>query len=230
MNNAHLHPSKLMDEDLARLQALLARLWDGVDSRLEGVIERLEATQSPRDAVGRREKRDTVAEDRREIERQTLRLIALRQPVADDLRLVMATLLAAVELESVADHAASISKRLNACPLQDDEQARDDLARLARLARASLRDLRPALGHRDAGLASGIIKRDKDINSLHRALAKRFKRRMTEAPQSVEECAELLLVCKSLERAGDHVKQAASHIQALVEGPAWRRSPRLATA
>lgn len=230
MNNALLHPSKLMDEDLARLQALLARLWDGVDSRLGVIVERLEAPERSKAGLDWRASGDMVAQDRQEIERQTLRLIALRQPVADDLRLVMATLLAAVELESVADHAASIYKRLNACSLQDDELAREDLARLARLAQASLRDLRPALGHRDAGLASRIIKRDKDINSLHRTLAERFKRRMTEVPQAVEECSQLLLVCKSLERAGDHVKHVAAHIQALVEGPAWRCSPPLATA
>lgn len=216
------HPCKLMEDDLARLQALLARLWDEADSRLSAVVECLETAGQPASGFVK----SAIVLDRQEIERQTLRLIALRQPVADDLRFVMATLLASVELEGVADHASSVLKRLRACALLDEIQAREPLARLAGLALAALRDLREALGQRDPGQASRIVKRDKDINGLHSALSARLRQRMTEAPETAEECSHLLLVCKSLERVGDHVKHVAARIQLLEERPELR----LATA
>lgn len=154
----------------------------------------------------------------REVDGMTVRLLALRQPVALDLRLIVAALKMAIDLERIADYAANVARRvedLNQVPMEEPISL---IVRMGRHAQQMLADALRAYLSRDADLAREVWRRDDELDRMYTALLCSLRNYMTSDRHAITPCSHLLLVAKCMERMGDHVTNIAEHIQFLVGG------------
>jgi phosphate transport system protein len=155
------------------------------------------------------------------IEEDAIALIARRQPLAVDLRHVMAAIRIASNLERAGDLASNIAKRaLAVAPNRLPEAFAEPLQRMAELAQLQLHDAREAFVARDAERARGVWEHDTTIDALHTVLFKDIVQAMTDDQAPTLDLAHLLFVIKNIERVGDHATNIAENVVYLVSGHA----------
>ncbi len=221
------HTNRRYDEQLAQLrEALLAmgelvdaQIRDGVDCFL-GCDRARAAAVAARDAEVNR--LDTEIDDR------CVGVLALNQPAAVDLRLIMAALKITTDLERVGDQAASICSRLVEPAHLAALGVDDELARMARLARAMVRESLDALANLDATRAKAVIVRDDELDGLHHALLNRVLAVMIDEPGGIGPGTRVVFVSRSLEQIGDHATNIAEAVVFMVEGRDIRHRERRA--
>jgi phosphate transport system protein len=155
-------------------------------------------------------------EDR--IDDAAVRLIALRQPMAIDLREVIAALKISSDLERIGDYAANVAKRsiaLNQAPPVPSASA---IPRLARLVQNILKDTLDAYGERDAERAIDVWHRDEEVDEMYTGLFRELLTYMMEDVRNITPCTHLLFIAKNIERMGDHATNIAEIIHFLVTG------------
>ena len=171
--------------------------------------------------LGRTVKAQDEALDRLadKIETDAISLIARRQPLAVDLRQMMAAIRIAANLERAGDLASNIAKRAIAvAPNRLPEQFAEPLERMTELALIQLRDARLAFVSHDAERAHGVWEHDAAIDTLHTILFKDIVQAMSEKEDSTLDLAHLLFVIKNIERIGDHATNIAENVVYLVRG------------
>jgi phosphate transport system protein len=153
-----------------------------------------------------------------EIEDQVVRLLATQQPMARDLRLLMAALKIANDLERVGDHAVNIAQsaeRLLAAPAIVPEP---EIVEMARMARRMLADALDAFVRTDAQAGRAVCKRDDQVDALHDSVFRILLTHMMETPHIISAAMELFLVSRNLERVADLATNVAEDVVFLVEG------------
>jgi phosphate transport system protein len=168
----------------------------------------------------------------REVSQDVLRLLALRQPMARDLREVYGALRISADIERIGDYAKNVAKRsivLNEAALVPAASA---LPELAKTANALVRDAMTAFHERDATLALAVRSRDVELDELYTRLFRELLTYMVEDPRTITSCAHLLFIGKNIERIGDHATNIAeySHFIASGEMPAEDREKADATS
>lgn len=211
------HISRSYDEELGRLSHLIMEMGGMVERQIAEAVQAL----SRRDG----ELADrVVAGDRRIDDRETeavnlvLRLLALRQPLATDLRAIVVALKIAGDLERMGDYAKNIAKR--ARPLSAGfvvEPARA-VPRAARLVEVMLHDVLDAYVQGDAAKAIRARAADAEVDALYSSLFRDLLTCMIEDSRSITACTHLLFVAKNIERMGDHVTNIAESVHFLVTG------------
>lgn len=205
------HTVKAFDDDLTRLQGLVSDMGARAAIAIELAMTAL--SQRDRDAAT-----EIVLADRRidelemEVERFTVQTIALRAPMADDLRSMIAALKIAAVLERVGDYAKSIAKRV---PLLSAARTIESIPLLVSMSEIVCEMLRDALGAyvtRDSVLAQDVCRRDKAVDDFYNAIFRALTTYMMENPRSISEAAHLMFVAKNLERAGDHATNVAEMV------------------
>ncbi len=172
--------------------------------------------------------REVIAQDRAingmrvQVDEDTINLIALRQPLASDLRLIMSLANTATDLERIGDGAKKIARMTlkiyeGACSPPRSGQLRD-VAPMAELALTLLRDSLAALAGLAVEQALGIIRRDQELDEEFQCALRRQVTYMMEDPRSIGIGFNVIFVIKALERIGDHCKNIAEHTVHLVEG------------
>ena len=154
----------------------------------------------------------------REIESQVMRLLALRQPMARDLRQSIAALKIASDLERIGDYAANVAKRsiaLNQTPAVRPVYA---VPRMGRLCQAMIKDMLDAYVERDADKAMVVWARDEELDEMYTSLFRELLTYMIEDPRNITACTHLLFIAKNLERVGDHTTNIAETLYFLVHG------------
>ncbi|ODU40741.1 MAG: phosphate transport system regulatory protein PhoU [Lysobacteraceae bacterium SCN 69-123] len=155
------------------------------------------------------------------IEDEAISLIARRQPLAVDLRHVMAAIRIAANLERTGDLASNIAKRaLALAPNRLPEVFAEPLQRMADLALLQLHDAREAFVERDAARAQGVWEHDATIDTLHTMLFQDIVQAMADDQAPALDLAHLLFVIKNIERIGDHATNIAENVVYLVSGAA----------
>ncbi|RAU23835.1 phosphate transport system regulatory protein PhoU [Paramagnetospirillum kuznetsovii] len=202
------HIVKSFDVELGKLEEGLARMGGMAESQLTGAIQALEGRDS--ELAGRIMADDDKVDGYETfINEQAIKLLALRAPVADDLRMVLAALKVAGEIERIADLAANAAKRslvLNQLPLVAPMRS---LIRLGRLAQIMVKDVLDAhLGH-DAERALALRDRDQELDDVYSALFREILTYMMEDPRTITSCTHLMFIAKNLERIGDHATNIA---------------------
>jgi phosphate transport system protein len=139
-----------------------------------------------------------------EAEKKILRLLALRQPLARDLRQTISALKIAAELERIADLAKSISKRVKVLDPIDPAAALKGVARMGRLVIAQLKRVLDAYSALETEAAGKVWIRDEEVDEHYQSLFREVVTYMIEDPRTISACAHLLFVAKNLERVGDH--------------------------
>jgi phosphate transport system protein len=147
-----------------------------------------------------------------EVDRLAVRVIALRAPMADDLRDVIAALKISGVIERIGDYAKNIAKRVG------DIEGRSKLGPLtlipamAEIAQGMVRDVLNAYGARDAELAVEVIHRDEKLDNFYDSLFRNLVAHMMENPATISSAAQLLFVARNLERVGDHATNVAEMV------------------
>lgn len=157
----------------------------------------------------------------REIEAMAISVIARRQPMAADLREVVAAIRIANDLERVGDLAKNISKRVIA--IQDQfhsQKVVHGVEHMAELALAQLKNVLDAYAARDARQADEVWARDEEVDALYTSLFRELLTYMMEDPRNITFCAHLLFCAKNIERIGDHATNIAETVHYLVTGEA----------
>lgn len=154
----------------------------------------------------------------REIERQAIKLFALRQPLANDLRVVLTAWRIAGELERVGDLAKNIAKRSLILSQSEPMQLTRSVERMGKLAAAHLKQVLDAYANRDVQAAISVWNADDNIDAHYNSLFRELLTYMIEDPRMISAGAHLLFIAKNLERVGDHGTNIAEYIHFLVTG------------
>ena len=205
----------------AELEGLTAEL-----SRMGGLAE-VEVSDSVR-AIARRDvalAQAVIGHDARldeieaEIERRAIRMIALRQPVADDLRRTVAALKISSNLERCGDLAKNIAKRALVIAESDPiTPLTRSIERMGELVSARLKDVLDAFAARDIDRARTVWQRDNEVDEHYDSIFRELLTYMMADPRTITSCAHLLFVAKNLERIGDHATNIAEIILYEVTG------------
>jgi len=214
------HTTRAFDADLRDLMRMTAEMGGGAERQLVEAIEALVTLNRDR---GRNViVADAVLDSRqREIEQKAVATIAVRQPVAIDLRDVVGILRIADNLERIGDLAKNIAKRviaLNGEPMPPP--ALRGMQHIAELALNQLHDVLDTFAERDGLKAVAIWRRDEEIDSLYTSLFRELLTYMMEDPGTIAFGIHLLFCAKNIERIGDHTTNIAEAIYYMVEGQA----------
>ena len=162
--------------------------------------------------------REIVASDARldaleaEVDRLAVRIIALRAPMADDLRDVIAALKISGVIERIGDYAKNIAKRVDAVEGRAKIEPLSVIPAMADIAQGMVRDVLNAYGARDAALAAEVIARDEKLDNFYNSLFRALVTHMMENPATISSAAQLLFVARNLERIGDHATNVAEMV------------------
>jgi len=153
-----------------------------------------------------------------EIEEAIVDLFATQQPMARDLRLLLATMKIATDLERVGDHAVNIAQSAERLILTRLVAPEPELVEMARQARAMLSGALDAFVRGDSGLGRDICRRDDSVDALHHSVFRILLTHMMEDPHIIGAAMELFLVSRNLERVADLATNIAEDVVFLVEG------------
>jgi phosphate transport system protein len=157
-----------------------------------------------------------------EIDELSLKLLALHQPAARDLRLITTALKITTDLERIGDMATHIAERAIELSAEIPIKPYIDIPRMADLARDMLHRSLDAFVHEDVELALGVCMADDAIDQLHEQLFRELLSFMAEDPKIVSRAMRLLFVSKYLERVGDHATNIAEMVIFMVKGRSIR--------
>ena len=212
----HDHILRSHDEEQQRLLDEILRMGEMAASQLEAaldVVERRDDNAAER-VIANDEAIDAIE---RGIDHDVLRL-ALRGPLARDLRTILAALKVAADIERIGDYAANVAKRSIALNLSPPLPHTRGLDALGRLAVRQLRDVLRAYAANDADAAQKVRARDAELDTAYTGLFRELLTYMMEDARAITPCTHLLFMAKNLERIGDHATNIAENIWFLVHG------------
>ena len=216
MNTPHDHIVKSYDEEQHAVAAEILRMGEIAASQLEAALDVVERRddQAARHIVGNDEVIDAL-ESRTS---HDVMHLALRGPMARDLRVILASLRIPTDLERIGDYAANVAKRsivLNGVPPVPHASG---LRPLGQLAVRQVRDAMAAYRDNDADKALQVRARDAEIDAAYTALFRELLTYMMEDPRNITACTHLLFMAKNLERVGDHATNIAENVWFLARG------------
>ncbi len=221
------HLSSQFDEDLNSLCAQLLQMGGLVEQQIDTAMRGFtELNIGLCDEVIEREK--TVNAIEIEIDSACAELIARRQPIARDLRLVMAISKAITNLERVGDEAESVAKRSRRV-IEESANYKINAAEIKLSGQMAIDLLRQSLdcfARLDAVAAAKVVQNDKQIDEEFRGFVRKLITYMAEDPKMISTGLDLLFVAKAIERIGDHAKNIAEFVIYIVKGSDVRHTPQ----
>jgi len=211
------HIVKSFDDELRHLHLVIARMGGLAEEQLANALAAVSEQDSSL-AMRTIEADAKVDELERDADQQVIRLLALRQPVANDLRGILAALKIAAGIERIADYAKNVAKRsvsLNELPTV---QPVHSIPRMGKAALAMLKDVLDAYNANDAAKALDVWNRDETLDDLYTSLFRELLTYMMEDARNITPCTHLLFIAKNLERIGDHCTNIAENVYFLVTG------------
>lgn len=211
------HIVQSFDDELRRLATLIVQMGGQAESQLANAVDAVVKRDSDRasEVVRNDAKIDAL---RNQVDDLAIELLARRQPVASDLRVIVSALRISSEIERIGDYAANVAKRsvaLNQSPLVRPVHA---IPRMAALVQALIKDTLDAYITGDAAKADAVWARDEEVDELYTSLFRELLTYMMEDPRSITACTHLLFIAKNIERIGDHATNIAELIHYTVKG------------
>jgi phosphate transport system protein len=211
MQHTHGHTLKAFDQDLAELRGLITDMGAFAEAAIDEAMRCLVD-------------RDTAAADvlinadvqldelETEAERRVVELIALRAPMADDLREAIAALKIAGVVERIGDYAKNIARRVRRLPEHHEVEPLSLLPEMAKIATSMVHDVLKAFIDRDPEIAKAVCARDDALDDFYESIFRTLLTYMMENPQNIGPSTTLLFVAKNLERIGDHATNIAEMV------------------
>jgi phosphate transport system protein len=209
------HIVKSFSDQLEALSTLVAQMGGLAETQLASAIEAIARRDSA--AAERAVSGDLRTDElQQEIEDRALKLLALRQPMATDLRDTLAAIKIAAELERIGDLAKNIGKRALVLNREPPIRLTQSLARMGKVALSQLKQILDAYSSRNAEAAEAVWNRDGEIDEIYNSLFRELLTYMMEDPRTIGLCTHLLFVAKNIERSGDHATNIAEVIYYMV--------------
>jgi phosphate transport system protein len=216
----HEHIVRSYEEELSLLNNKIAKMGGLAEQVLGQSFEALER-RDPELATATIKKDEEIDALQKEIEEQAVLMIARRQPMAFDLRQIVAAFRISNELERIGDLGKNIAKRAVAVVSeQQPKQLVLGLKHMGELALGQLKDVLDAFIERDADRALKVWYRDEEIDAMYNSIFRELLTYMMEDPRNIGLCTHLLFGAKNIERIGDHATNIAETVYYLVHGTA----------
>ncbi len=205
------HTVKAFDEDITRLRGLIAEMGGLAELAIQ---EAMQALLSGDEDLGR----SVVERDRKldalesEVDAMAVQMLALRSPMADDLREIIAALKIAGVVERIGDYAKNIAKRVGRIEGRSRFEPLTLLPAMADVAAEMVHDVLTAYAARDPVVAREVIERDAKVDAFYDSLFRNLVSYMMENPATISTAAQLLFVARNLERIGDHATNVAEMV------------------
>ncbi|RIK95441.1 MAG: phosphate transport system regulatory protein PhoU [Proteobacteria bacterium] len=213
----HRHTVRSYDEDLNRLRSLITRMAGLAETQIsDGVSALIKRNDDIARQVIAADKALDIMEN--EAEQTAIELIALRSPMADDLREIVSALKISSILERIGDYGKNIAKRSLVLNQSEPIKTAVIIPQMAAHAKTMLKDAMDAFIDRDSDKAMMVWQSDKAIDGLNSSLFRELLTYMMENPRLITPCTHLLFVSKNIERIGDHVTNIAEIVYYLVTG------------
>ena len=211
------HTVRSYAEDLRRLRETIERMGGLAERQVADAA--LALVRRDTDLAAEVVQRDAAIDAmEREVESFCIRLLALRQPVGQDLRLIIAALKVCHGLERIGDYARNAAKRAIVVAEQPPLGSLNGFQRMARMVQANLKDAIDALVTGDAAKADEVWANDEPVDEIYNGIFREMLTFMLEDPRNITAATHLLFVAKNLERIGDHATNIAETVHYAVRG------------
>ena len=214
--NEHGHIVRSYDEEQAALMRELLRMGEMAVAQLEAALDVVERRD---DKAAERVMANDDAIDalEQQVNQDVIRLIR-RGPMATDLRIILAALRVASDIERIGDYAANIAKRSMALNHSPPLPHTRGLETLGKLAARQMREVMRAYVERDGNAALRVRESDAELDTLYTGLFRELLTYMMEDARAITACTHLLFMAKNIERIGDHATNIAENVWFLVHG------------
>ncbi|MDF0488798.1 phosphate signaling complex protein PhoU [Sphingomonas sp. H39-1-10] len=205
------HTIKVFDDEIGQLRGLIAQMGGLAEQAIDDAIEALKHhdLETAAEIVRNDKKIDQLEVQAEEL---AVRIIALRAPLADDLRDVVAALKIAGVIERIADYAKNIAKRTPLIDSHGQIEPLSVLPAMATLAIEMVHDVLDAFAARDPEAAQQVCARDRAVDDFYNSLFRVLVTHMMENPATIGQVTHLLFIAKNLERIGDHATNIAEMV------------------
>jgi phosphate transport system protein len=212
------HIVKAFDEDLSQIESLIMEMGGLAEAQITDASTAL----SRRDVeLGN----SVIANDERidaleaEVDATVVRILAQRQPMAQDLRAVVVAPKIASNLERIGDYAKNMAKRISVLAQSKPiGSAPATITRMCEAVQAMMKSVLDAYVARDKEAADDVRLRDAEVDQMHNTLFRELLTYMMEDPRAITPCMHLLFIAKNVERMGDHATSIAEQVHYMVTG------------
>ena len=211
------HIVKSYEQELNRLRDLITEMGGMVENQVASAAQAVVQGDGAA-ATAAVEQDPKVDALEREVEQFVIRLLALRQPMAMDLRQIVAALKMTGDLERIGDYAANVAKRSLVLAQFHLPFSLAGLGTMARLVQENLKLTIDAIGESDAEKAIQVWRSDQAIDDLYTTIFRELVTYMMEDARNITPCTHLLFIAKNLERIGDHATNIAETVHYAVTG------------
>tara|TARA_A100001391_G_scaffold48774_8_gene29190 strand:- start:10290 stop:10958 length:669 start_codon:yes stop_codon:yes gene_type:complete len=205
------HTVKAFDEDITRLRGLIAEMGGlaelAIHQAMEAMLNGDEVLAA--EVVERDKKLDTLEA---EVDAMAVRMLALRAPMADDLREIIAALKIGGVIERIGDYAKNIAKRTGRIEGRSRFEPLTLLPAMAEVAIEMVHDVLTAYAARDPIVARDVIEADAKVDAFYDSIFRNYVSYMVENPATISSAAQLLFVARNIERIGDHATNVAEMV------------------
>ncbi|SDG77523.1 phosphate signaling complex protein PhoU [Roseospirillum parvum] len=213
----HQHTVTSFDDELRKLNNTISRMGGLAETQLTQALKAL--SQRDSDLASRVVSQDAqIDQHDQEVQNLVVRLLALRQPMADDLRLIVGALKVSADLERIGDYAANVAKRTMVINQIPPVKAAGPIPLMGRLVQELIKDVLDAYVERDEDKALDVWRRDEEVDEMHTSLTREFITYMMEDPRNITSCTHLMFIIKNIERIGDHATNIAETVHFTVSG------------
>jgi phosphate transport system protein len=211
------HTVRSFDDDMTELTGAIVQMGGIAEKQVADAIESLVERDTKLGAlVIQRDKSVDALEE--EIDQKVIRILATRQPMAVDLRVIAMALKISNDLERVSDYAKGIAKRALSLSEQPQLKAYVTIPAMAEACSEMLKQVLDAYVERDEVKAMSVWERDADVDAFYNSLFREMLTYIIEDPRRTQTCIDLLFCAKNLERIGDHATNIAEKIHYMIHG------------
>ena len=210
--DVHTHFQMELEELKINLLKMAAWVEEAISQAVQSLVKRdselAKKTFAGEDRINRLEI---------EIDEMCLKLLALRQPMAVDLRFITSAMKIITDLERIGDQAVNIAER--AISLNEEPQLKPyiDIPRMAEIAQSMVKDVLDAFVNKDSKLARSVCERDDLVDGLNDQVFRELLTYMISDPKTITRAAHLMIVCRCLERIADHATNIAEDVIFMVD-------------
>ncbi|OJW51080.1 MAG: phosphate transport system regulatory protein PhoU [Alphaproteobacteria bacterium 41-28] len=226
MNN---HTVKAYDEDLKTLRALIRHMGELTLQQIRKATRSiLERNGTLAHEVIDHDYEINLLETK--VDELAVRVLALRQPLASDLRMVVATLKISNQVERIADYAVNIAKRTIILDEMPPFPEVEGLSTLVKIPKNMIERALTAFETYDINLALEVWQMDQEVDEFYNAYLRKIFAEMIADPKNVGPCTQLLFAAKNIERIGDQAQNIAEAVYTMVTGKSFNESDILKNA
>ena len=215
--NVSDHIVTAYDEELDQLTNLISQMGGLAESQFDAAMQAIDKRDDDL-ALRTREKDKEIDQLEHDIEVLAVRMIATRQPMANDLRYIISCLKTSSDIERLGDYAKNMAKRAIVLNQVPPMQTTRSVLRMGRLVQKMIKDVFDAFLEGDKDKAMNVWESDEEVDNHYTSLFRELLTYMMEDPRAITGCMHLHFIAKNIERMGDHVTSIAEQVVYLVTG------------